>query len=78
MHLLCCRIRSPAVPARPLHFKKRLAIFPSLAGMSLIKLSLAGNNKLFPAIESLVSDIPASDGKIANLFLQCMYVLKPS
>ncbi len=76
MHMLCCRIRSPAVPARPLHFKKRLAIFPS--GMSLIKLSLAGNNKLFPAIESLVSDIPASDGKIATLFLHCMYVLKPS
>jgi hypothetical protein len=26
--------------------------------------------KLFPARESLVSDIPAGDGKIANLFLQ--------
>jgi hypothetical protein len=25
----------------------------------------------FPARESLVSDIPAGDGKIANLFLQC-------
>jgi hypothetical protein len=33
--------------------------------MSLTKLSLAGNNL------SLVSDIPAGEGKIANLFLQC-------
>jgi hypothetical protein len=34
--------------------------FPSSAGMSL--------TKLFPARWSLVSDIPAGDGKIANLF----------
>jgi hypothetical protein len=27
--------------------------------------------KLFPARESLFSDIPAGDGKTANLFLQC-------
>jgi hypothetical protein len=27
--------------------------------------------KLFPDRESLVSDIPAGDGKIANHFLQC-------
>jgi hypothetical protein len=38
------------------------AIFPSpAAGMSLTKLSL-----------SLVSDIPTGDGKIVNLFLQCI------
>jgi hypothetical protein len=38
--------------------------------MSLTKLSLAaGLIKLFPARESLVSDIPAGDGKTANLFL---------
>jgi hypothetical protein len=43
-----------------IHYKKRLAIFPSPAGMSLTKLSLAGIIKL------------AGDGKIANLFLQCM------
>ncbi len=30
------------------HCKKRLAIFPSPAGMSLTKLSLAGNNLIFP------------------------------
>jgi hypothetical protein len=28
--------------------------------------------KLFPARESLVSDITAGDGKICNLFLQCI------
>jgi hypothetical protein len=38
--------------------KKRLAIFLYPAGD-------------VPARESLVSDIPAGDGKIANLFLQC-------
>ncbi len=50
--------------------KKRLAIFPSLAGMSLTKLSQAGKNlsTVFPSRESLVSDIPAGDGKTAYLF----------
>jgi hypothetical protein len=38
--------------------------------MSLTKLFLARNNKItvFPARESLVSDIPAGDRRIANLF----------
>ncbi len=31
------------------HCKKRLSIFPSPGGMSLTKLSLAGNNKIFPS-----------------------------
>jgi hypothetical protein len=35
-----------------------------MAGMLLTKpLSLAGNTKLFPAMESLVSDIPALERK---------------
>jgi len=59
-----------------LHCKKRLAIFPSPAGMSLTTLSLAVNNlymtSLFLLRESVVSDIPAGDGKLANLFLQCI------
>ncbi len=38
-----------------LHCKKRFAIFPGII-------------KLFPTRESLVSDIPAGDGKIVNLF----------
>ncbi len=39
--------------------------------MSLTKLSLAGKIKLFPARESLVSDILAGDGKLVHHFLQC-------
>jgi hypothetical protein len=35
----------------PIHCKKELAIFPSSAGMSLIKLSLDGKNKIIPAQE---------------------------
>ncbi len=38
--------------------------------MSLTKLSL-GPEMIFPARESLVSDFPAGDGKIA-IFLQCI------
>jgi hypothetical protein len=43
---------------------KEVAVFPSPAGMLLTKLSLAGNIKLSLARESLVSDIPARDGKV--------------
>jgi hypothetical protein len=53
------------------HCKKRSVIFPSLAGMSLTKLSLATNNLIIPDGESFISDIPAGYGKMANLFLQC-------
>jgi hypothetical protein len=49
------------------HRKKRLPTFPSPAGMSLTKLSLAGNNLIIPAQEA-VSDIPTGDGNVANLF----------
>jgi hypothetical protein len=52
--------------------KKNFSAFPSLAGMSLTKLSLGRNNdviyKVFPPRESLVSDIPAGDGNIEKLF----------
>ncbi len=55
------------------HCKEELAIFPSPAGMSLTKLSLGGKKtKLFPPRKSLISDIPAGDGKTAKSFLQCM------
>ncbi len=58
-----------------LHCKKSFSIFPSPAGMSLTKLSLGGNNlymtSLFPPRKSLVIDIPAGDGNIKKLFLQC-------
>ncbi len=39
--------------------------------MSLTKPSLTGSNLIIPSQEGLVSDIPAGDGKIANLILQC-------
>ncbi len=35
-------------PVCSLHCKKSLTVFPSLARMSLTKLSLAGNNLIFP------------------------------
>jgi hypothetical protein len=48
--------------------------------MSLNKLSLGGNNlymtSLFLIRESLVSDIPAGDGNIEKLFLQCTVLQK--
>jgi hypothetical protein len=56
-----------------IHCKKRLSIFPSPPGMSLTELSLdMGIIKLFSARETLLSDIPAGDGKINNFFLQCI------
>jgi hypothetical protein len=36
--------------------------------MSLTKLSLDGSNLIIPGRGSFVSDIPAGDGKIINLF----------
>ena len=46
--------------------------------MSLTKLSLGGNNdvihNLFPPRESLVNDIPAGDGNIEKLFIQCVNI----
>jgi hypothetical protein len=51
---------------------KKVIVSPSPAGMSLTKLSpWAETIKLFPPRESLVSGIPAGDGKNNKLFLQC-------
>ncbi len=56
-----------------LHCKKRLAIFPSPAGMSLTKLSLGGNNQIIPAQDEFGqwNDILAGGGEMAYPFLQC-------
>ncbi len=35
-------------------------------------------SQVFPARESLVSDIPAGDGEIVKLFLQCTHAGSPS
>ncbi len=56
------------------NWKKRFAIFPSPAGMSLTKLSLAGNNLIIPAQREFVKWLPGWGGggrKIDKLFLQC-------
>ncbi len=66
-----CKLRcwKVAPSSYTLHCEKRFPIFPSPAGMSLTKLSLAGQKiKLFPAREGSVSDIPAGDEKTAILF----------
>jgi hypothetical protein len=52
------------------HCKKRLATFPSPAGMSLTILSLGGSViKFFPPRESLVSNIPAGDGNFFTVYV---------
>jgi hypothetical protein len=43
-------------------------IFLLPAGMSLTKLSPAGNNSIFPGQGEFGKYIPAGEGKIANLF----------
>jgi hypothetical protein len=52
--------------------KKSFPIFPSLAGISLTKLSLGGNydvlRKLFLPRDSLLSDFPAGYGNAEKLF----------
>jgi hypothetical protein len=59
-----------------LHRKKKVREFPVPSRDVTTKLSLGGNNdvktELFLPRGSLVSDIPAGDGKLVNLFLRCM------
>jgi hypothetical protein len=61
--------------SRDLHRKKKVREFPVPRQDVMTKLSLGGNNdvitKLFLPRGSLVSDIPAGDGKLVNLFLRC-------
>jgi hypothetical protein len=53
------------------HTVKKVIDFPVPSrDVTYQSVPLAGIIKLFPATESLVSDILAGDGKIANLFLQ--------
>ncbi len=58
-----------------IHRKKKVREFPVPSRDVTTKLSLGGNNdvttKLFLSRGSLVSDIPAGDGKLVNLFLRC-------
>jgi hypothetical protein len=58
-----------------LHGKKKVREFPVPSRDVITKLSLGGNNdvitELFQPRGSLVSDIPAGDGKLVNPFLRC-------
>jgi hypothetical protein len=60
------------------HRKKKDREFPLPSRDVSTKLSLGGNNdvinELFLPRGSLVSDIPAGDGKLVNLFLRCVYL----
>jgi hypothetical protein len=59
-----------------LHRKKKVRKFPVPSRDVTTKLSLGGNNdvitELFQPRGSLVSNIPAGDGKLVNLFLRCI------
>jgi hypothetical protein len=59
------------------HRKKKVREFPVPSRDVTTKLSLGGNNdvitELFLLRRSLVSDIPAGDGKLVNLFLQWIH-----
>ncbi len=60
---------------RALHRKGKVREFPVPSRDVTTKLSLGGNNdvitELFQPMGSLVSDIPAGDVKLVNLFLRC-------
>jgi hypothetical protein len=64
------------------HRKKKVREFPVPRRDITVKLSLGGNNdvitELFLPRGSLVSDIPARDGKLVNLFLRCMLSMNTS
>ncbi len=53
------------------HCKKGLAVFPAPAGMSLTKLSLGGNNLIFPAQGEFSQWRPGWGRENGKLFLQC-------
>jgi hypothetical protein len=59
-----------------LHRKKKVREFPVPSWDVTAKLSMGGNNdvitELFLPRGSLVSDIPAGDGKLVNFFLRCI------
>ncbi len=60
-----------------MHRKKKVREFPVPSRDVTTKLSLGGNNdvitELFLPRGRLVSDIPAGDRKLVNLFLRCAY-----
>ncbi len=67
---------APPLSSKMVHRKKKVREFPVPSRDVTTKLSLGGNNyvitELFLPRGSLVSDIPAGDGKLVNLFLRCI------
>ncbi len=65
-------------PSFAVYTVKKVREFPVPSRDDITKLSPGGNNdvitELFLPRGSLVSDIPAGDGKLVNLFLQCTYL----
>ncbi len=72
---LFSRVNRELVLAERIHGKKKVREFPVPSRDVTTKLSLGGNNdvitEFFLTRGSLVSDIPAGDGKLVNLFLRC-------
>ncbi len=61
---------------KKVHCKKRLLlIFPSPGGVSLTKLLLAGNNKIFPGQGEFGQWHPGSGRENRETFLQCTSLL---
>jgi len=60
---------NPILHIHTVHCKQKFGGFPSPAGMSLTKLSLAGNNKLIPRPRKVWSKHIQES---RNFFLQCM------
>ncbi len=60
------------LPSNSVHRKKKVREFPVPSRDVTTKLSLGGNNdvitELFLPLGSLVSDVPAGDGKLVYLF----------
>jgi hypothetical protein len=64
------------MPKGLLHPKKMFTSFPSPAGRDVTNQTPPGQEKfsydvIIPAQGEFGSDIPAGDGKLANLFLRC-------
>ncbi len=73
------RLGNGRCPPPSNHTVKKVREFPVPSRDATTKLSLGRNNdvitELFLPSGSLVSDIPAGDGKLVNLFLRCIPIL---
>jgi hypothetical protein len=74
----CACLNATDIKIQQIHRKKRVREFPVPSRDVTTKLSLGGNNdaitELFLPGGSLVSDIPAGDGKLVNFIYGIQYV----